>query len=173
MSDQQSIADGIEQCKPMLLRFLDGFDDASRTRQTPHQPNHVAWTLGHCALTMHRAAGHFDDGSLPESAFIADQFAGDSERFGVESVVRGSTPRPDPDLYPRLECCVSIYESACDRLADVVRCAEARDLNAVVESNGDHPTARDLLFALIFHNGTHCGQIIDLRRALEMPNILR
>lgn len=173
MDDQQSLADGIEQCKPLMLRYVDGFDDASRTRQTPNQPNHVAWCLGHCALTMHRAAQTLDDGDLPESCFLHDQFAGDKDRFGVESVALGSTPRPDPDLYPTLERCVSIYESACDRLAEAVRGAEARQLDQIVDWGAARTTCRELMYRMIFHNGAHCGQIIDLRRGLEMPNIIR
>ena len=50
------IADAIGSTSVLLDRYLNGFDDTNHTRQAPNLPNHVAWVLGHLALTMHRAA---------------------------------------------------------------------------------------------------------------------
>lgn len=56
MSRAEHLAAALESTRPLLTRFLAGFDEANRTRQPTNLPNHVVWTLGHLALTMLRTA---------------------------------------------------------------------------------------------------------------------
>lgn len=68
--------------------------------------------------------------------------------------------------------------------ADVLRAAVAASdghLRRYLDGFGEHTvtwgrgetTARDLLVRMVFHNGMHTGQIVDLRRALGMPGVNR
>ena len=100
MSDPATLAAGIRVSGPLVERVLDGFDDDTRVKQMPGLPNHVAWTLGHLALTMHYAAdyvaGFNEPQRLPTSDWIhGDGTAGAPSRYATEAVAVGSTPVPD------------------------------------------------------------------------------
>lgn len=176
MHRRDTIAEGILATKALLARYLAGFDDSNHTRQAPGLPNHVAWNLGHLALTMHRVAEKFD--ARPPSEF--DFFSGKSappgsvrpaDRFEIESVSFGSTPVGDPAKYPSLARCVEIYNHGCDRIAGAVRAADDATLERPVPwGNGQTPLWA-LAQRMIFHNGDHTGQIACLRRALQMKSI--
>jgi hypothetical protein len=105
MSDPATLAASVRSSGPLILRFLDGFDDDNRTRQAPGLPNHVSWTLGHLALTMHHAAdfvtGFNEPQRLSTSDWIhGDGTAGDPSRYDTESVAFGSAPVKEPAKYP-------------------------------------------------------------------------
>ena len=168
------LAEFILSTKPFFVRFIDGFDDSTCTLQGENLPNHVAWSLGHCALTMNRAAERFDNKPLPETDFImGDGTNGDSSRFDTESVCFDSMPTPDPSYWPRLPRATEIYESACDRFAESVRIATDAKLDEMIDFHGNELPLYTLIMRLCFHNGTHAGQIIDLRRALSMQRVIK
>ena len=174
MTRQEMLSEFILSTKPFFVRFLDGFDDSTRTVQAENLPNHVAWSLGHCALTMNRAAERFDDKPLPESDFImGDGTNGDSSRFDTESVCFDSTPTPDPSNYPTLQRATEIYEAACDRFAQAVRNTTDAKLDEMIPFYGSELPLYTLIMRLCFHNGSHAGQIIDLRRALSMQRVFK
>lgn len=169
------LADSVLSTKVLLARFLPGFDDTNHTRQAPGLPNHVAWNLGHLALTMHRAAMKIDAKPLPTDVFIEGSDRGEGGergRFGTESVGFNSTPTADPARYPSLARCVAIFDGACDRLAGAVRNAPDDTLAALHAWGPMQIPAWMMVQRMLFHNGTHTGQIIDLRRALNMPRVL-
>lgn len=170
MQAQDLLADSVEQTKMLTARYLVGFDEGSRTRQARHLPNHVAWNLGHLALTMHRIAEHFDGAAPPERDFAPGPRGG-ADRFGLESIAFGSAPADDPGAYPVLERCVEIYNAACDRLARGIRASSASKLNESVKWGAGQLTLGLLAARMVFHNGFHTGQIADLRRALGMKSI--
>jgi hypothetical protein len=60
----------VVQSRDLLKRYLRGFDDSNSTLQAPGLPNHLAWTLGHLAINLHRTAERFDKQPLPASDFI-------------------------------------------------------------------------------------------------------
>lgn len=171
MKRGEILARGVSDSKVLLARYLKGFTDFDHTRQAPGLPNHVAWCLGHCALTMHRAAEKLDGRPLPENDFILDSARGDAQRYGTESVCFGSTPVPDPAVYPPLSRCVAIFDAACDRLAGAAADAPDARLDDRVKWGAGETTLESLVLRMIFHNGTHCGQITDLRRALGVGSI--
>jgi hypothetical protein len=158
-----------------MARYLAGFDDTNHTRQLPGLPNHVAWNLGHCALTMHRVAERLDGRSLPERDFVTGgrkDGGGDAQRFSVESVAFGSTPSASGREYPTMTRCREIYESACDRLSEAVRLAPESKLDEMTPWGAGQTMPLYLLaLRMMFHNGDHLGQIVDLRRGLGFTSI--
>ncbi len=177
MSDPATLAASVRASGPLIRRFLEGFDDDNRTGQAPGLPNHLSWTLGHMALTMHRAAdfvvGFSEPQKLPTSDWIhGDGTAGDPSRYDTESVAFGSTPITDKAKYPRLARATEIFDAALERLARECEQATPAALEREVKWGKSTLTAGALVHRVVFHNGTHAGQIIDLRRALGLPPIL-
>jgi hypothetical protein len=172
MSRQQTIASALLATKTLLGRYLKGFDDTNHTRQAAGLPNHVAWCLGHCALTMQRVAEHIDGRPLSPEDFMPGP-AGNADRFGLESVAFASQPRDDAAMYPRFDRCVAIFESACERLAGAACAADDAALDRSVKwgGAGNETPLHMLALRMVFHNGMHTGQIADLRRALGMGSI--
>ena len=177
MSDPATLAASVRSSGPLILRFLEGFDDDTRTRQAPGMPNHVSWTLGHLALTMHFAAdyvtGFNEPQKLPTSDWIhGDGTAGDPSRYDTESVAFGSTPLTDASKYPRMARATEIFSSSIDRLAGECAGATPTALEREVTWGSSTIVVGSLVHRMVFHNGTHAGQLIDLRRALGMPNVI-
>ena len=171
MTGHEVLADSVLACKPLMTRYLVGFTDSNHTTQAHLLPNHAAWTLGHCAMTMHRVAEKLDGKPAPESDFIVGATKGDAARFGTETVAFNSRPTHERTLYPTLSLSIAIYESAYDRLGAAVRAATDETLTKPVTWGTGQTTISALVMRMVFHNGMHCGQIADLRRALEMKSI--
>ncbi|MDY7109881.1 MAG: DinB family protein [Planctomycetota bacterium] len=174
MTSQDLLADSILSSRELLERFLDGFDDGNRTKQAENLPGHVAWILGHCALTMHRVAEDCDGRPLPENDFVTgDGRAGGADRYDTESICFDSSPVGDPARYPSMARCRAIFEAACERLASTVRSASDEALEKMVPwVAGEIPFAK-LVLRIAFHNGVHAGQIIDLRRGLGLDRVIK
>ncbi len=171
MTRRDALADGVLMTKVLTGRYLAGFDDTNHTRQAEALPNHVAWSLGHCALTMHRAGEKIaGESPLPAAEFV-EGAAGDASHFGAESVAFGSRPIADAKQYPSLARCVEIYNSACDRFAAVLRGCEESRLDETAKWGPGEVPLYALALRMIFHNGAHTGQIADLRRALGFKSI--
>lgn len=171
MTPNVLLADAVRNCKPLLTRYLIGFNDFNHTTQAHLLPNHVAWTLGHCALTMHRVVEKLTGEAIPSTDFIVGSSAGDAHRFGTESVAFNSQPHASPSGYPTLARSVAIYESACDRLATCILEVPTAKLSEQISWGTGQTSIGGLVTRMVFHNGMHCGQIADLRRALEMSSI--
>jgi hypothetical protein len=175
MSPEQALSHSITSCKVLMTRYLSGFNSLNHTRQAPGLPNHVGWSLGHAALTMHRAAAHFDAEPVPQADFSDAPCTPASDDptfcFYLESIAFGSTPVDDAALYPSFERCIQIYESACDRLAAAVLASTPARLEKTIMWGTVELPLLHLVPRIIFHNGMHTGQIADLRRALGMPPI--
>jgi hypothetical protein len=177
MHRRDAIAEGILNTRQLLARYLAGFDDTNHTRQAPHLPNHVAWCLGHLALTMHRCAEKIDGKPPVESDFFDSKAAAPGtprprDRFDTESVCFGSTPTPDPGRYPSMARCVEVYNNACERVAATVRSADDAALDAHVPWGPTTIPGWAVGQRMIYHNGCHTGQITDLRRALGLKSVL-
>lgn len=169
---QSVLADAVENSKTLVSRFCVGFDDTTHTKQTKDLHNHFAWNMGHLAVTMHRVAGAIDGQPIPEADFIMNSKTGDKNRFGVDSVGYGSTPVDNPAIYPTCARCAEVFDSAIARLANAVRHADDATLDKAIKwGAGDSPIGL-LIPRMLYHNGVHTGQIIDLRRALGMKNVL-
>lgn len=165
----------VEASTPLATRYFAGFDDSNRAAQAPGLPNHFAWTLGHCALTMQRVAERIDGEALPERDFAEHaEFAEGSPpaRFGTEGVAFNSTPIADAHRYPPAGRCVEIFEAACGRLAAAVRGASDERLDADEPWGASTLTMAALVVRVNSHNSMHTGQLVDLRRALGLARVI-
>jgi hypothetical protein len=170
MDRRTTIAEGIAATKPALTRYLKGFDDTNHTRQAPNLPNHAAWCLGHLALTMHRVAEKLDGSPLPPSNFIQGP-ACTSTHYATEAISFGS-PAPSPTTpFPSFARCVEAFNGAVDRLAAAVRNAPDAKLDETIKWGPADSPLWAVALRMIYHNGTHTGEIADLRRALGMGSI--
>ena len=177
MHDPATLARAIEASEPLFLRYLEGFDDETWCVQSKTLVNHAAWTVGHLALTMQRAADRvegFDvSQKLPASDWVhGDGTAGDPSRYDTESVSFGSTPVSERSKYPRPQRAREIFSAAVVRLRETVAGANVEALGRETPWGGGKIMVGDLAIRVAFHNGTHTGQLIDLRRALGMEKVL-
>lgn len=170
MTRQQTLSTVVHESHVLFARYLAGFDSNNCLATAPSLPNHVVWTLGHLALTLYRAASKFDGINPPQSVFI-EGHVGDSLRFGMESVAFGSRPKPDATIYPPFERCLQIFEDAIERTCAALENASEASLDKQIAWGKQLSPAWKLAARMAFHNGTHCGQIADLRRALGLPSI--
>ena len=160
MSEAESLADSLCSTHSLLTRYLAGFDDANATKQATAMPNHVIWTLGHLALYNHRAAEKIAGRSMA--------MTWDPEPFAFNS-----QPVEDASAYPPLAEMIRLFEESVRVLADAVRKSGEAGLDRQTTWGGSTKpvSCRDLAIRMIFHNGTHCGQIVDLRRALGLGRL--
>lgn len=186
MTRRETIAEAVLASRVLLSRYLVGFDDSNHTRQAPNLPNHVAWVLGHCALTMHRAAERIDNRPLPETDFsrppselsrpraiATARPSGHAApmRYDTETVAFQSVPVDNPSIYPRYARCVEVFNRACETYAEVLRSLDEPRLDDMVKWGAIEIPIWAVALRMSFHNGAHCGQIADLRRALGMRSI--
>lgn len=169
MTPRDVLSEAVTTCKALTARYLAGFDDATRTGQAPNLPNHVAWSLGHCALTMHRVAEKADAKPPPPTDFAGP--GGPVTAFNTEAIAFGSRPSADETAYPSLPRCVEIFNAACDRLAATVRTASDAQLNQSIPWGPIQAPWWSLVLRMTFHNGFHTGQIADLRRTFGFKSI--
>ena len=170
--DSFTLGQVIRASGPLLTRFLDGLAGDQATTQAPGLPNHPVWTLGHCALTMHKLAGAIDGNELPDEDFVqGDGRDGDTHRYDTESVCFGSVPMIDPSRYPSLARGRTIFDRGVERLATAAE--RASDLDVAIDWHGAHTPAGRLIMRVAFHNGCHAGQLTDLRRALGLPPVIQ
>lgn len=168
-----ALAEAMRATGPLVTRFLTGFDDTNRTKQMPTLPNHAAWCLGHLALTMHRFAELFDGQALPASDFVTgDGAAGNETRFDTESVCLGSRPVDDPSIYPTLERAQRVFEDAIERIGAAIESLDEAQLDEQQPWGKGTFRVADLAARIMFHNGTHAGQLADLRRAMGLPGVI-
>jgi hypothetical protein len=160
MSLSDQLADAIGSTNELLVRFLEGFDETNATAQPAGLPNHAAWTLGHLALTMHRTAERIAASTFP-LPWDPEPYA-----FGSSPTAGGGDDPPFAEMIER-------YRRAFDLLLQAVRSAGDEGLARPVPWGGSTITARDLALRMVFHNGTHCGQLVDLRRALGLGPAIR
>ena len=171
-SRQEIFASGVVESRDLLCRYLKGFDDSNHTKQAANLPNHVAWTLGHVSMVMNRVAEKLDGQPMPPESFVkGDGSAGGRERYDTESISFNSKPLDDSSRYPTFSRCTQIFDASVDRLAAALRRAADAQLDTSTRWGAGETTIANLAIRMVFHNGTHTGQLADLRRALKMGSI--
>ncbi|MBG79222.1 MAG: hypothetical protein CMJ39_00755 [Phycisphaerae bacterium] len=171
--DPKTLAHTVTYTEGLLTRFLDGFDDESRTSQAPGLPNHAIWLLGHCGFSMNRVAAEFDGEPVNGAFYLdGDGTGGDSARFDITSIRIGSTPASDPTLYPTLDRGLDCFKAAIQRLSTAAANQSSEWLDQELVMHGTRLTRGEQVIRLCFHNGYHAGQLGDLRRALGMPRVI-
>ena len=79
----------------------------------------------------------------------------------------------DRAAYPTWSEINARFDAAVKTLAEVVRGLSEADLARTIPWGAGTITARDAAIRMVFHNGTHTGQIVDLRRALGMNRVIK
>ena len=187
MTRRDTIAEAVLASRVLFHRYLAGFDDSNHTRQGAGLPNHVAWCLGHCALTLHRGVERITRelppdgdfymppadlvGKTPARAARTGSPVAPPTRFDTETVAFQSSPIDNPAIYPRLARCTDIFDASCHRYATVVRSLPEDRLDAMIQWGQIQIPVWASGLRMAFHNGQHCGQISDLRRVLGMNSI--
>lgn len=173
-AQSQLLSEAILSSRVLIARYFPGFTDANHTKQPTHLPNHFAWQMGHLALVMFRIAEKFDGTGLPGDAFVPGDRgeSGNKGCFGAESVSFKSVPIDDPARYPTCARCIEIFNLSCEHLARLVLESDDAKLATMIPWGPISITLSAAAQRMVFHNGTHCGQIIDLRRALALGRVL-
>jgi hypothetical protein len=128
--------------------------------------------MGHLALILNRVAEKLDAQPLPADRFLrGDGSGGTHEQFDTESVAFNSKPVDDPSRYPAWPRCVAIFDASIDRLSSALRRAADEQLDQTTRWGAGQTTIGNLAVRMVFHNGTHSGQLADLRRALSLGSI--
>jgi hypothetical protein len=177
------LAESVLHSRDLFKRYLVKFDDSNHTKTAPGLPNHVAWCLGHLALTNNRFCEWLPGGKadasgtplngLPATDFIDGATSGDAERFGSESVAFGSNPNATAIVFPCFARCVEIFDASIARFAATVRrLSDSELLTPVPMFRGVTAPPYLLVARSIYHIGIHNGQIADLRRVLGMGSAL-
>jgi hypothetical protein len=164
------VAEALRNSHVLMSRFFAGFTDANYLATAPHLPNHFGWTLGHLALVLNRCAGKLDGGDLPAGEF--DPAMGSSTTIGTEAVSVGSNPLVDKATYPPMARCLEIFGRSIERIAKAYEHATDVQLDSTTPWGAAQISLEQLGLRMAFHNGVHCGQITDLRRALGMDYVI-
>jgi hypothetical protein len=165
----------LRESAPLLLRFLEGFNEGNRAVQAPSLPNHPIWILGHCAFTMARLAEVLGGPHPPASDFATGPRSGvpgPVDRFFIEDVAKDSTPSPDASRYPSLARGRAIFGSAVEAIATTVERMPPSKLDGTLDWGGTQHAVVSIINRVAIHNGIHAGQLTDLRRALGFALIL-
>jgi hypothetical protein len=72
------------------------------------------------------------------------------------------------DHYPTLDRAIAIFDAATARLQRALDTATDDDFAREVPWGSLTMPLVDLASRMLFHNGSHAGQLLDLRRALKM-----
>ena len=154
-----TLAAALESTVPLLMRYVDDITEDERATQVAGIKNHPAWILGHLTLTLHlameRLTGHETEPPVDPGA------------FGY-----GSKPVAEKGGYPAIEDLRDRFARTMTALAGTLRSGGEALLERSVNWGGDTITGRDLVARMIFHNGTHTGQLIQWRHALEKPLVV-
>lgn len=177
MSDSKALAASMRHADELFRRYLAGFDDENRVDQAEGLPNHASWTLGHVSVSLHRAAdlilGFNEPQHLPTEDWVhGDGTAGDPSRYDTESVCFGSIPRADAKAFPRWQRAVAIYGNSVEKIAGAIDGASQKMIEREVNWGKTPTTCGLLVTRQVMHLGLHCGQLVDLRRALGMGRVV-
>ena len=153
-----------------FLRFSAATSDAQvAALPDPHAlaqlhgaDNHLAWTLGHQALSRAWFASSIS-GVMPP---IPESY---KNLFGTNS-----RPSPDPAMYPPLDQLRAAYRTSLDALIAAAESLKDSDLAkpAHGDSGGWLTTRLDAVLKAAWHEGWHGGQIATLRRGLGLPPVM-
>jgi hypothetical protein len=164
------IASALRNSHVLFARFFPGFTDANYLSTAQHLPNHLAWTLGHLSLVLNYCAGKLNGQPLPAGDF--DPGMGSATTIGTQAVSVGSNPLVDKATYPPLSRCLEIFAASIEHIASAYEVASDEKLDELTPWGNTQTSLEQLGLRMVFHNGVHCGQITDLRRALGMDYVI-
>jgi hypothetical protein len=161
MSDVKNLIRDIRKARMYTEDMLSHVDQAKWFRQPTEGVTHVAWQVGHLAvaqfgLALMRVRGEKAD----DAELISPEFR---KLFG-----KGSTPVPDPEVYPTPAEIRAVFDRVHQQVLD-----ESDDWSEelLAEATGQPPhpmftTKGEAIRWSIQHEFIHAGQIGLLRRLL-------
>lgn len=141
---------------------LNALPDEHALAQLQGADNHLAWTLGHQALSRAWFASSIS-GQMPP---IPERY---NALFGSKS-----SPSTDPALYPSLDELRRHYSASLHALIASAEALRDEDLSkpAHGDSGGWLTTRLDAILKAGWHEGWHGAQIATLRRGLGLPPLM-
>lgn len=158
---RQAAIDALTFSRQLHDVALKGFPADKLAAQPPSLKNHALWTLGHLVMTYAFFRSVLDG----QNTTVPDHY---KPLFSV-----GSTPSPDPNLYPPLAELVSHLNRTHAELLSVLRQLPEADLTKPPAVDFPFaPTRLAAMHMLAWHDGWHQGQFSLTRVALGLPGIL-
>ncbi len=142
-----------------ILKLAEGITDEQLTTRSGPKSNHAAWILGHLAY----ANDSFCAKLSGQKSVLPENF---DSQFGM-----GSTPTDDVADYPSkaelLELLNKSHEFVTGWFKSLSDEQLASPLPEGMEMFG--PNHASLASTMVWHDGIHQGQLIEVRRALGLP----
>ena len=161
--NQQTVLEVFRFQRTYLSWLVDDIADDRMAFQPPGLPNHPAWQLGHLCATMDSAGAMLGGTKALDGSW--------NDRFGM-----GSRPTSERSRYPSKSELLKIFDERRENLVALFERAPAEKLNApnpVATIAKQLPTVADMMvFLMLFHEGTHLGQMASWRKAAGMPEAL-
>jgi len=146
----------------MTDKLIEGFPELKATFQALPTDNHLAWTLGHLAMTN----AWFTGLATGKKAQLPEPYEG---LFGYKS-----TPKPDAKAYPPLSELMEHHRAQFNGLIEALeRTADDAMTKACVEDSGGFAKdMQDIADRAVWHEGWHSGQLSSIRRGLGLPSVM-
>lgn len=146
----------------MLTKTIDLIPADKATYQPHPTSNHVIWTLGHLAATYNWLASTIDASKAPA---LPESF---SALFGP-----ASKPNPEKDKYPSLAEVRRHFDAAFAAYLEQVQGLSDADAwtPGAVDTGGFASSKLDAAYKCAWHDGWHLGQVMDIKRALQLPSV--
>ena len=154
-----TLAAVLESTTPLLMRYVEDINEDERATPAGGIRNHPAWILGHLTWTMDLATNRLGDRATEPPV--------DPEAFGY-----GSKPIAEQGRYPTIEDLRDRFARTMTALTATIRTGGDGVLERPIDWGGTTITGRDLVARMIFHNGTHTGQLIEWRHARGKPPVV-
>jgi hypothetical protein len=116
-------------------------------------PNHIRWQVGHMVYSNGFALTQLGDGDMDWRKY--------GKIFGGGSVIAG-----DPSVYPSIAELMKTLIGFYDRELELLEKLSDNDLNKDVGEEGKPMPAWKRFSFMCMHDFYHCGQIVQIRRAL-------
>ena len=143
-------------------KLFTGFPENKEAFQGCPTDNHLAWTIGHLALS-NAWFRSLVDGSKPD---LPENF---DALFGGKS-----TPKPDAKAYPALAELKRHYAQQFDKLLSAIEKTSDADLAkpCMSDSGGFASDRLEAADRTAWHEGWHGGQVSSMRRALGLARVM-
>jgi hypothetical protein len=142
-----------------VTKVFNAFPGEHLLSQAPGLPNHALWTLGHLVATNAWMVLL----STGSPSAVPPNY---ETMFGM-----GSTPHQDVTQYPSIDEVRAMYVHSHEQMIEALADLTDDQLFGPCEKDSHNFVINklDTLVKTMWHEGWHIGQLIDLRRALNLP----
>ena len=155
----------IEFARTYSLSLLDDIDDDQWFLQPNECVSHIAWQVGHLAMSEYMLIMFRLRGKQPDDeSLISKQF--------LRQFRKGSMPQPEPHRYPTPAEIRKVFTGVHARVLQELDKHQPNDIDAtVIEPYAVYNTKLGSLFFCSAHEMLHAGQIGLIRRLLGKPTL--